>query len=104
MRNNTATCLCDFMCSAQYDPVCGNDGRTYGNECELRLTACEEKNPNLRLASRGLCELFVFHISELEMHDASSTTRPQKGMNGSYIWQSFTNNYVQILVFLFCGI
>ena len=55
MRNNTATCLCDFMCSPQYDPVCGNDGKTYGNQCELRLTACEEKNPNLRLASRGLC-------------------------------------------------
>ena len=40
-----------------------------------------------------------------KMYDASLTTRPQfDGMNGSYIWQSFTNNHVQTVVFLFCGI
>jgi len=45
---------CFQYCTFQWDPVCGSDGKTYGNGCELnRDRTCN--NQDLRQMSKGDC-------------------------------------------------
>ena len=45
---------CPTICIEQYDPVCGSDGVTYSNGCNLQVTKCSE-NPDLQVISKGEC-------------------------------------------------
>jgi len=41
------------MCTMEYDPVCGTDGKTHGNMCGLKIATCET---GVKLAYKGRCK------------------------------------------------
>ncbi|XP_027676185.1 trypsin inhibitor ClTI-1 [Chelonia mydas] len=42
------------MCILYYRPVCGSDGRTYRNKCEL-CSYCREHDMNIKIVKEGAC-------------------------------------------------
>ncbi|XP_041364936.1 extracellular protease inhibitor 10-like [Gigantopelta aegis] len=48
---------CNIMCAANYKPVCGSDGRTYSNSCQLAVAACHARRlgRTIYLANNGRC-------------------------------------------------
>jgi len=45
---------CNRVCTRNWAPVCGTDGVSYGNRCELESVSCLRKN-GLALAKEGMC-------------------------------------------------
>ncbi|KAG8193212.1 hypothetical protein JTE90_005560 [Oedothorax gibbosus] len=53
---NEARCICPHSCIKVESSVCGTDGMTYLNECEMRVAACN-KGQYVVVGSRGPCDL-----------------------------------------------
>ncbi|GFR31289.1 agrin [Trichonephila clavata] len=53
-RYGIATCQCPPVCEPVMRPVCGDDGKTYHSECDMRKSGCEVQKL-LIVNYRGAC-------------------------------------------------
>lgn len=51
--NDHVRCECP-TCPKSKNPVCGSDGKTYPNKCELKRVSCKAQVP-LKMTSKGKC-------------------------------------------------
>lgn len=49
-----ATCVCNELCPLILMPVCGSDGQSYPNDCNLEVEACVT-GKELTVVSKGEC-------------------------------------------------
>ena len=47
---------CPQFCTKIYLPVCGTNGKTYGNECTLKAEACSNPSEQIGIAYEGECK------------------------------------------------
>ncbi|KAM7030447.1 LOW QUALITY PROTEIN: agrin [Acridotheres tristis] len=56
-RRGAARCSCDrISCDGAFRPLCGQDGRSYGSDCERRRAECERQQP-IGVRHSGPCDL-----------------------------------------------
>ena len=55
---------CEINCSADYTPVCGSNGKTYANQCIMKVEACLQKK-TITVIKQGKCLEGIMCIDNL---------------------------------------
>ncbi|XP_072034771.1 uncharacterized protein [Amphiura filiformis] len=82
---------CEYFCPANFDPVCGSDGETYSNECELGRAGCisiAEGKEDISFAYKGECNkdaLAELGPPPVPEHPEECFTRASKGKDGEKV-------------------
>ena len=61
MSDGTALCRCPDRCFAVPKPVCGSDGQTYKDECEMKRTSCIKRQP-ISAVKQGECRMYFKYL------------------------------------------
>jgi hypothetical protein len=66
VKSGVASCVCPSLCPALVSPVCGSNGVTYGNLCELKRDSCKNQQ-SIDVVNKGPCMLevnvLILHIT-----------------------------------------
>ena len=47
--------ICPQVCLTEWKPVCGSNGKTYGNDCELERASCQNPFETITKQCEGQC-------------------------------------------------
>lgn len=55
---NNTICVCQQQRSTIFEPVCGNDGRTYSNVDEMKFVNCQRMTTTA-IQHNGACGMYI---------------------------------------------
>ena len=72
---------CIQHCPQLLRPICGSNGQTFGNLCEMKVAMCKDKNKTLTMLHEGSCDDHVslkIFIKKLQLRQAVINTLKTK--------------------------